>query len=150
IILRGHEFQSKISDCPPIDTPDPAYNPYDLLCVDPSEKDIAGSKSRKLQRDIKAMMKMFAEDRNMTNAVEIKMGPKKYIDIFMNIMNSTREARDQLQKQLQLPLHQEQDQDQPMHQDLNQDQLIHQDQEQDLQIHQDQLRQEQEQDIQIH
>nr|CAG8622142.1 12623_t:CDS:2 [Entrophospora candida] len=150
IILRGHEFQSKISDCPPIDTPDPPYDPYDLLCVDPSEKDIAESKSRKFQRDIKAMMKMFTEDRNMKNAVEIKMGPRKYIDIFMNIMNSTREARDQLQKQLQLPLHQEQEQDQPMHQDPNQDQLIHQDQEQDLQIHQDQLRQEQEQDIRIH
>nr|CAG8619006.1 11766_t:CDS:2 [Entrophospora candida] len=61
--LSTHKFQRQNSDCPPIDTPDPTYNPYDLLCVDPSEKNIAGKKSRKFQRDINAMMKIFAEDR---------------------------------------------------------------------------------------
>ncbi|CAH1761905.1 9291_t:CDS:2, partial [Entrophospora sp. SA101] len=67
-----------------------------------------------------------------TDAVEIKMGPRKFIDIFMNLMNKTREARNQLLLQLQLPkdqlMCQEQEQDQLMYQNQNQDQLIDQNQ----------------------
>ncbi|CAH1762142.1 8387_t:CDS:2 [Entrophospora sp. SA101] len=88
LVYRGQDLQSKVSLCPPTGKIDePTFDPRDLFCVDLAEKRKAMALSQNYSRDIDIMMRVFEVVTNYANLNQMKMGPKKFINIFLSILN---------------------------------------------------------------